>query len=125
MVQETTHVSNMDFLIEVEMPKFPNILDIMSWDLHQACEHARGYHAGREDVLHSRTPTTFTMEHSRAFRLGYCQGWAEEKAHPIIDGLPKMRTADAMALEESEFHKIWEETSKLAECSYDKFMDCV
>lgn len=127
MVQETTRVLNMDFLIEVEMSKFPDILDIMSWDLHQACEHARGYQDGREDVFHSMTPMTFAREHSKTFRIGYCQGWAEEKARPLIEGSPKMvggkGAAYARDLIESEFNKIWEEISKLAECSDDEVTD--
>lgn len=124
MVRETTRVPNTAFLIEVGMSKFPDILDIISWDTHQALEHGRGYQAGREDVFHSRTPMTFTREHSRTFRLGYCQGWAEEKTSTLMDRLPKMvcgqSTAYANTLAESEFSKIWEETSKLAECPDDE-----
>jgi hypothetical protein len=127
MVRETTRVPNTAFLIEVGMSNFPNILDIMSWDTHQALEHGRGYQAGREDVFHSRLLMTFTREHSRTFRLGYCQAWAEEKTAILLDKLQKgicgQSNAYANALAESEFAKIWEETSKLAECPDDEVTD--
>ena len=44
-------------------------------------DYDRGYHNGSMDAWNEPKPMTFTNEHSRAFRRGYRQGWAEQKAH--------------------------------------------
>lgn len=44
-----------------------------------------GYHNGSIDAWNEPKPMIFTNEHSRSFRRGYRQGWAEQKAHLLIE----------------------------------------
>ncbi len=58
--------------------KFP-----IQWD------YERGYNQASLDVWNQPDPIVFTNKHSRAFRRGYTQGWAEQKAHLLIDQVYK------------------------------------
>lgn len=40
-----------------------------------------GYNEASLDLWNQSDPIAFTNKHSRAFRRGYRQGWAEQKAH--------------------------------------------
>lgn len=53
--------------------------DPAKWD------YDRGYNEASLDLWNQSDPTVFTNMHSRAFRRGYRQGWAEQKAHLLID----------------------------------------
>ena len=44
-----------------------------------------GYGQASIDVWNQPDPIVFTNKHSRAFRRGYRQGWAEQKAHLLIE----------------------------------------
>lgn len=53
--------------------------DPAQWD------YDRGYDTGSIDAYTQFNPKVFTIEHSKSFRLGYKQGWADSRAHLEID----------------------------------------
>lgn len=53
--------------------------DPAQWD------YERGYDQASLDVWNQPDPIVFTNKHSRSFRRGYRQGWAEQKAHLLIE----------------------------------------
>lgn len=57
--------------------------DPAKWD------YARGYNEASLDVWNQPEPIVFTDKHSKSFRRGYRQGWAEQKAHLLIDQVYK------------------------------------
>ena len=44
-------------------------------------DYDQGYNEASLDSWNQSDPIVFTNKHSRAFRRGYRQGWAEQKAH--------------------------------------------
>lgn len=53
--------------------------DPAKWD------YDRGYDVGSIDAYILCDSIVFTREHSKSFRLGYKQGWADSRAHLEID----------------------------------------
>lgn len=53
--------------------------DPAQWD------YDRGYDSGAIEAYVQYEPKVFTIEHSKSFRLGYKQGWADSRANLEID----------------------------------------
>lgn len=64
--------------------------NIEMWEKDPAkYDYDRGYNEASLDVWNQPDPIVFTNKHSRAFRRGYRQGWAEQRAHLLIDQVYK------------------------------------
>lgn len=48
-------------------------------------DYDRGYNKASLDSWNQPDPIVFTDKHSKAFRRGYRKGWAEQKAHLLIE----------------------------------------
>lgn len=59
-------------------------------------DYERGYNEASLDLWNQASPIAFTNKHSRAFRRGYRQGWAEQKAHLLIDQVYKEEFNDEL-----------------------------
>lgn len=72
--------------------------DSAKWD------YDRGYNKASTDVWNQPDPIVFTNKHSRAFRRGYKQGWAEQKAHLLIEA--ESRDKPLGKLVNEEYNKV-------------------
>ena len=86
-------------------------------------DYDRGHHNGSMDAWNESKPMIFTNEHSKAFRQGYCEGWAEAKTHLITDdiyrGVCGQDNLWECTLCEKLHKEVCEQTKKIAECSDD------
>lgn len=62
-------------------------------------DYDQEYNEASLDSWNQSDPIVFTNKHSRAFRRGYRQGWAEQKAHLLIDQVYKEEFNDELFIE--------------------------
>jgi hypothetical protein len=89
--------------------------DPAQWD------YERGYDAGSLDAYTQYDPIVFTIEHSKSFRLGYKQGWANSRAHLEIDQIYHEEFNEELLsrLVEYNYKKVHEDLRMLAEVPDD------
>lgn len=86
-------------------------------------DYERGRHKGSMDAWNEPEPMVFTNEHSKAFRKGYCEGWAEAKTQLLTEDMYRgacgQNNSYECALCEKLYREVFEQTQKTAECRDD------
>ena len=89
--------------------------DPAQWD------YDRGYDAGSIEAYVQYEPKVFTIEHSKSFRLGYKQGWADSRSHLEIDQIYHEEFNEELLsrLIDYNYRKVHEDLRMLAEVPDD------
>lgn len=86
-------------------------------------DYDRGHHNGSMDAWNEPEPIIFTNEHSKAFRHGYREGWAEAKTQLLTEDIYRgafgQNNSYECALCDKLYREVYEQTKKIAECSDD------